>query len=77
MGKTGLSVSRLCLGTMTFGNETDETGSHAQLDAFAAAGLAEVNLLADAANHDRLSGVLATRGTDPWGTPITVSRKDT
>ena len=38
MGKTGLSVSRLCLGTMTFGNETDETGSHAQLDAFAAAG---------------------------------------
>ena len=42
-----------------------------------AAGLAEVNLLADAANHDRLSGVLATRGTDPWGTPITVSRKDT
>ncbi|HPZ50751.1 MAG TPA: aldo/keto reductase [Propionibacteriaceae bacterium] len=38
MGKTGLSVSRLCLGTMTFGNETDEAGSHAQLDAFAEAG---------------------------------------
>ncbi len=38
MGRTGLSVSRLCLGTMTFGNETDEPDSHAQLDAFAEAG---------------------------------------
>ncbi len=36
--KAGLSVSRLCLGTMTYGNETDEAGAHAQLDAFAEAG---------------------------------------
>lgn len=38
MGSTGVSVSRLCLGTMTFGKETDEAGAHAQLDAFVAAG---------------------------------------
>jgi len=38
MGSTGVSVSRLCLGTMTFGKETDEGGAHAQLDAFVEAG---------------------------------------
>jgi len=38
LGASGLSVSRLCLGTMTFGHETDRDGSFAQLDAFAAAG---------------------------------------
>jgi aryl-alcohol dehydrogenase-like predicted oxidoreductase len=31
-------VSNLCLGTMTFGSETDEQGSHEQLDRFVAAG---------------------------------------
>jgi len=31
-------VSSLCLGTMTFGTETDEAGAHAQLDRFVAAG---------------------------------------
>jgi aryl-alcohol dehydrogenase-like predicted oxidoreductase len=31
-GPTGLAVSRLCLGTMTFGREADETASHAILD---------------------------------------------
>ena len=34
LGKTGTLVSTLCLGTMTFGAETDEKGSHAQLDRF-------------------------------------------
>ena len=34
LGRSGCSVSNLCLGTMTFGNETDEAGSHAQLDRF-------------------------------------------
>lgn len=41
-----------------------------------ATGLAGVELLADAANHDRLAGILAAQGADPWGTPITVSRKE-
>ncbi|CAN5320096.1 aldo/keto reductase [soil metagenome] len=31
-------MSVLCLGTMTFGDETDEAGAHAQLDAFVEAG---------------------------------------
>lgn len=38
LGNSGTAVSSLCLGTMTFGNETDEKGSFAQLDRFVAAG---------------------------------------
>src|SRR3954451_2345822 len=38
LGRSGCVVSSLALGTMTFGNETDEAGSHAQLDRFAEAG---------------------------------------
>jgi aryl-alcohol dehydrogenase-like predicted oxidoreductase len=38
LGRSGCVVSTLTLGTMTFGAETDEAGSHAQLDAFADAG---------------------------------------
>ncbi len=38
LGTSGCSVSTLCLGTMTFGNETDEAGSHEQLDRFVEAG---------------------------------------
>jgi aryl-alcohol dehydrogenase-like predicted oxidoreductase len=38
LGNSGCSVSELCLGTMTFGAETDERGSHAQLDRFLDAG---------------------------------------
>src|SRR3712207_5424143 len=34
LGRSGCAVSNLCLGTMTFGTETDEAGSHAQLDRF-------------------------------------------
>jgi aryl-alcohol dehydrogenase-like predicted oxidoreductase len=34
LGQSGCAVSALALGTMTFGSETDEHGSHAQLDAF-------------------------------------------
>jgi len=38
LGKSGCAVSELCLGTMTFGAETDEAGSHEQLDLFVEAG---------------------------------------
>jgi len=38
LGASGCSVSTLALGTMTFGSETDEPGSHAQLDRFLEAG---------------------------------------
>jgi aryl-alcohol dehydrogenase-like predicted oxidoreductase len=34
LGGTGTIVSSLCLGTMTFGNESSEDVSHAQLDRF-------------------------------------------
>ncbi len=35
LGRSGVVVSTYALGTMTFGDETDEAGAHAQLDAFA------------------------------------------
>lgn len=38
-GRTGLTVSRLCLGTMTFGLQCDEVQSHAILDAAAEGGI--------------------------------------
>ena len=38
LGGSGCAVSSLCLGTMTFGVETDEQGAHAQLDRFVDAG---------------------------------------
>lgn len=38
LGSAGTAVSALGLGTMTFGAETDEAGSHAQLDRFVEAG---------------------------------------
>jgi aryl-alcohol dehydrogenase-like predicted oxidoreductase len=34
LGRSGCAVSKLGLGTMTFGTETDEKGAHAQLDRF-------------------------------------------
>ena len=39
LGRTGLKVSRLCLGTMTFGFQSDEATSVAILDAAAAGGI--------------------------------------
>ncbi|HEU4674646.1 MAG TPA: aldo/keto reductase [Motilibacteraceae bacterium] len=38
LGRSGCVVSTYALGTMTFGNETDEAGSHAQLDLFLESG---------------------------------------
>ncbi len=38
LGRSGCAVSTLCLGTMTFGAETDERGAHEQLDVFVEAG---------------------------------------
>src|SRR3954465_1354877 len=38
LGRSGCAVSSLALGTMTFGNESDERVSHAQLDRFGEAG---------------------------------------
>jgi aryl-alcohol dehydrogenase-like predicted oxidoreductase len=38
LGHTGLQVSRLCLGTMTFGRETNEANSHQMLNQFVECG---------------------------------------
>ncbi|MCA2218515.1 aldo/keto reductase [Jidongwangia harbinensis] len=38
LGRSGCAVSALCLGTMTFGRESDEQTAHAQLDRFVEAG---------------------------------------
>jgi aryl-alcohol dehydrogenase-like predicted oxidoreductase len=38
LGASGCAVSSFCLGTMTFGSETDEPGAHRQLDRFVEAG---------------------------------------
>jgi aryl-alcohol dehydrogenase-like predicted oxidoreductase len=38
LGRSGCAVSDFCLGTMTFGLETDEAGAHRQLDRFVEAG---------------------------------------
>jgi 1-deoxyxylulose-5-phosphate synthase len=38
MGRTGLKLSELCLGTLNFGWKTDETSAFAVLDAYYAAG---------------------------------------
>ena len=39
LGRTGLKVSRLVLGTMNFGPQTDEADSHAIMDAALDAGM--------------------------------------
>ena len=58
LGRSGLQVSRLCLGTMTFGLQTDETTAHAILDHAADGG---VDFL-DTSDAYPLGGDLPTRG---------------
>jgi 1-deoxyxylulose-5-phosphate synthase len=58
LGRTGLRVSRLCLGTMTFGNQCDERTSVAILDAALAGGVTFI----DTADVYPLGGSLETVG---------------
>jgi aryl-alcohol dehydrogenase (NADP+) len=58
LGRSGLQVSRLCLGTMTFGLQTDEATSHAIMDRAAEGG---VDFL-DASDVYPLGGDLSTQG---------------
>ena len=39
LGRTGMTVSELCLGTMTFGTQTSEADAHTQIDMALAAGV--------------------------------------
>src|ERR1700729_936988 len=59
LGRTGLQVSRLCLGTMTFGLQTDESTAVAILDRAAEGGIAFL----DSSDAYPLGGDLSTRGT--------------
>jgi 1-deoxyxylulose-5-phosphate synthase len=58
LGRTGLQVSRLCLGTMTFGLQCDEPTSTAILDRAAEGG---IDFL-DSSDAYPLGGDLSTRG---------------
>jgi len=58
LGRTGLRVSRLCLGTMTFGLQCDEPTSRAILDAAAAGGITFL----DTADAYPLGGTYQTVG---------------
>src|SRR2546427_7407663 len=58
LGRTGLRVSRLCLGTMTFGLQCDEPSSRAILDRAAAGGITFL----DASDVYPLGGGLETVG---------------
>ena len=70
LGHSGCAVSRLCLGTMTFGAETDEAGSHEQLDVFVEAGGTLVVLM----GWDNLSVITETllREGRAASTPVAV-----
>jgi len=58
LGHSGLTVSRLALGTMTFGLQTDEAASHRILDKAAEGG---INFL-DTADVYPLGGSVETAG---------------
>jgi len=58
LGRTGLQVSRLCLGTMTFGLQSDEATAIAIMDTAAEAGLDFM----DSSDAYPLGGDLASRG---------------
>ena len=67
LGNSGCSVSELCLGTMTFGAETDEEGSHAQLDRFVEAGgtlVDTADVYTKGASEEIIGRWLSTRPTD-------------
>jgi 1-deoxyxylulose-5-phosphate synthase len=59
MGRTGLKVSEICLGTMTFGNQADEAASFAIMDVADAAGVT----FFDTADVYPLGGAPGTAGT--------------
>lgn len=58
LGRAGVTISRVCLGTMTFGNQADEATSFAIMDAADEAGVT----CFDTADAYPLGGDMATRG---------------
>jgi aryl-alcohol dehydrogenase-like predicted oxidoreductase len=67
LGGSGCAVSSVCLGTMTFGAETDEAGAHAQLDRFVEAGGTMVDtadVYADGRSEEIIGRWFASRSAD-------------
>ncbi len=67
LGRSGCAVSTLALGTMTFGTETDEDGSGAQLDAFVASGgnlIDTADVYSDGASEEIVGRWLAAAAPD-------------
>src|ERR1700736_4043778 len=65
MGPTGVLVSEVCLGAMTFGRESDEATSQAMLDRFMAAGgnfIDTANVYAEGRSEEILGRWLSARG---------------
>ncbi len=64
LGSSGCAVSALALGTLTFGNETDEAAAFRQLDAFVAAGgtlVDSADVYADGRSEEIIGRWLAAR----------------
>ena len=64
LGRSGTAVSTLTLGTMTFGAETSEKDSHAQLDAFVEAGgtlVDTADVYSTGTSEEIIGGWLASR----------------
>jgi aryl-alcohol dehydrogenase-like predicted oxidoreductase len=64
LGSSGCAVSALALGALTFGNETDEAGSFAQLDRFTEVGgslIDTADVYADGRSEEIIGRWLATR----------------
>ena len=67
LGDSGCAVSSLCLGTMTFGVETDESAAHQQLDLFTEAGGTMVDtadVYADGRSEEIIGRWFASRPPD-------------
>jgi aryl-alcohol dehydrogenase-like predicted oxidoreductase len=67
LGPSGCSVSTLALGTMTFGAESDEAASHAQLDRFVEAGgtlIDTADVYSAGASEEVIGRWLASRPAD-------------
>ena len=75
LGRSGCAVSSLCLGTMTFGVETDEAGAHRQLDRFTEAGgtfIDTADVYGHGASEEIIGRWLAARpaaSPSPWCWP--------
>jgi aryl-alcohol dehydrogenase-like predicted oxidoreductase len=64
LGSSGCAVSALALGTLTFGNETDEAGAFSQLNSFVEAGgtlLDSADVYADGRSEEIIGRWLAAR----------------